>query len=194
MTRKTPRKERKLPDEVVFTYLDAKGKKTRRTVNVVQFAKNNNLEIWYMIAFCASANAVRTFRLDRIISDITRMETGEIVSVLDWFEDIANERPDFEEIAIKRAEEFEQKRRIAFSTRTFEKGILFTGFKAKRRAELETLAAEKGIAVKKSITPNIKYLVTGYNAGPKKIAVAIECGAQIMDEEEFLESFQELSI
>lgn len=189
MSRKTPPKERKFPDEVVFTYRDAKGKETRRMVNVVQFARDKTHGLWYFIAFCSLAKAMRTFRLDRVHSDITRLETGEIVPVLDWFEDIANERPDEEEIALKRAEDFtrQQNQHHSAVPRNYEKGVLFTGFKAARRAELEAIATEKGIPVKKSITTNIKYLVTGYNAGPKKIAVAIECGAQILDEDEFLE-------
>ena len=189
MSRKTPHKERKLPDEVVFMYRDAKGKETRRMVNVVQFARDETRGIWYFIAFCTLAKAMRTFRLDRVHSDITRVETGEIVPVLDWFEDIANERPDEEEITRNRTEDIrrQQNQNHLAIPRNYEKGILFTGFKAARRAELEAMAAAKGIPVKKSITRNIKYLVTGYNAGPKKIALAIECGIQILDEDEFLE-------
>lgn len=64
--------------------------------------------------------------------------------------------------------------------------ILFTGFPAAKRAELEALAAGAGMRVVKSVTMDLMYLCTGPNAGPSKIDKANEVGAALIDEAQFL--------
>lgn len=64
--------------------------------------------------------------------------------------------------------------------------IAFTGFSASKRAELESLATESGMMVRKNVTKNLGYLCIGPNAGPLKIQKASDAGVVIMDEDEFI--------
>lgn len=59
--------------------------------------------------------------------------------------------------------------------------ICFTGFKAKERDELETLAESLGLLIKNNITKNLHILCVGDNAGPSKIAKAKDVGGVILD-------------
>ncbi len=60
--------------------------------------------------------------------------------------------------------------------------ILFTGFDAKTRTELECLANQAGMKVVKTPTKNLSYLCGGPNAGPSKVEKARQAGAWILDE------------
>lgn len=62
--------------------------------------------------------------------------------------------------------------------------ILFTGFKAADRARLETMAAENGFRVMKTVSKTMAVLCIGYNAGPTKVEDAREKGAFIVDQEQ----------
>lgn len=64
--------------------------------------------------------------------------------------------------------------------------ILFTGFKAAHRKELEAMASTKKLEVCKSICHGVILLVTGANAGPAKIKDAQERGISIINEPQFL--------
>lgn len=68
----------------------------------------------------------------------------------------------------------------------FPPTILFTGFKAADRARLEKLAADHKLAMRKSVSHFLTYLVAGNNAGPAKIADAKKEGATILSEAQFL--------
>lgn len=63
--------------------------------------------------------------------------------------------------------------------------ILFTGFAAAHRAELEQQAKDAGLAVKTKVTLECRYLVVGSNAGPTKLEAAHERGACILTEDQF---------
>ncbi|MDE1716267.1 hypothetical protein PWG14_27760 [Chromobacterium amazonense] len=60
--------------------------------------------------------------------------------------------------------------------------ILFTGFSAVKRDELEALAATSGMKVVKTPTLKLSYLCCGPNAGPTKIEKARQAGAWLMDD------------
>jgi hypothetical protein len=68
--------------------------------------------------------------------------------------------------------------------------ILFTGFTADERAQLEALARAAGLRVRASPTVHLACLVVGGNAGPTKIAMAAEVGAVIIDREGFQDSIR----
>lgn len=48
--------------------------------------------------------------------------------------------------------------------------IAFTGFAKAKRAELEAMAFDNGMLVRKDVTQGLAFLCCGPNAGPKKIA------------------------
>lgn len=60
--------------------------------------------------------------------------------------------------------------------------ILFTGFKAAQRAELEHTAVKHGLRVMKTAGKALAFLCIGDNAGPAKVEKAREAGAFILDE------------
>lgn len=64
--------------------------------------------------------------------------------------------------------------------------ICFTGFQAADVERLSTAAGDR-FAIKDSVTKNLKILVTGAAAGPKKVEKAKSQGCQILTEKEFLD-------
>lgn len=64
--------------QVAFEYEDSAGNWTDRKVTV------HHVDPRCMKGECHAARAERTFRIDRIMSDITDLETGEILDVDDW--------------------------------------------------------------------------------------------------------------
>jgi NAD-dependent DNA ligase len=61
------------------------------------------------------------------------------------------------------------------------KEICFTGFKEDARKVLEQEAKEAHLEVVTSVTKTLRYLVTGSNAGPAKLAKAREQEVVILD-------------
>lgn len=65
--------------------------------------------------------------------------------------------------------------------------ILFTGFAAARRKELENLTKQvDGLKLVKTPTEHLRFICCGYNAGPSKVRTAIERGAWVLTEDDFL--------
>ncbi len=64
--------------------------------------------------------------------------------------------------------------------------VLFTGFKSADRTRLEQVAKAHGIFIRKGVCHGLSFLVTGYNAGPAKVADAKREGATVLDEAQFL--------
>ena len=58
--------------------------------------------------------------------------------------------------------------------------ILFTGFKAAERAELEAFAEQSGFRVMKTAGKSLAFLCIGANAGPSKVEAARLAGAFIL--------------
>src|SRR5690606_29339924 len=63
---------------IAFEYDDAYGEWTERTVTVYSVTQD------HLKGECHLRHAERSFRLDRIMSDITDIDTGEILDVDDW--------------------------------------------------------------------------------------------------------------
>ncbi|TIH10814.1 hypothetical protein [Pseudomonas leptonychotis] len=64
--------------EVAFTYEDSAGDISHRTVTA------HSVTSVYIKGECHDRQAERTFRLDRIIGDLTDCETGEILNPKKW--------------------------------------------------------------------------------------------------------------
>ena len=64
--------------EVAFTYEDSTGEVSYRTVTA------HSVSATYLKGECHDRQAERTFRIDRIIGDLTDCETGEILSPKKW--------------------------------------------------------------------------------------------------------------
>ena len=169
----------KASNMIRFTYEDSEGDVSERIVKFRHIEHNEN-GYFYLTGFCHQAWQIRTFRIDRIIDTITDLETGEIVKAEEWFKRISDD-PALNTLIVKK--EKSQSPPIIQTG----KGVLFTGFKAAERAELEAMVPQVGWHVRKSVSPTVDIVVAGYNAGPKKVQAAIDLGIQVVSEKVFRE-------
>lgn len=63
--------------------------------------------------------------------------------------------------------------------------ILFTGYPAVQRANLEALAAEAGLKVVQTVTTHLTFLCCGPNAGPAKVEKARAKNVYVFQEPDF---------
>ncbi|CDH32367.1 hypothetical protein [Xenorhabdus bovienii] len=110
--------------------------------------------------------------------DEGRLKTFRKDRVIEYFEDL-NEAMQFTNDIIEVGEFAVNKPR----PETFD--IHFTGFKKDVKSELETLANNARMEVKKSVTKNLKLLCYGYNASQLKMDKARSMGVIILNEEKF---------
>ncbi|MCE8023657.1 BRCT domain-containing protein [Billgrantia aerodenitrificans] len=114
----------------------------------------------YIKGFCVDRGELRTFRRDRIACFLEGEHLLNSPSVATATPRRAKSRP---------------------------LEILFTGFDAEAREELEGEAESEGMKVRKSVTQNLDFLCAGPNAGPSKLAEAKAKGVVVMSETEFLD-------
>ncbi len=167
-----------LPRMFSFSYRDQEGGYLVRTVNIRRISSSGMHT--YLEGFCQDRLDSRTFRTDRVRGDLTDMETGELVPVKHLLAAVRE----------RGAMTFSPSRlgpsdRGGASTSP-QTAVLFTGFSAMRRAELEEIAAAAGWDVRTRVGSTLDYLVAGSKAGPAKIAAAEEFGISVIDEELFL--------
>lgn len=146
-----------------FMYTDAAGESTLRAVS------NWTEEGHYIVGNCAAAGgAPRTFRKDRIFRYLDGCEAALATP-------FAGPPPKLS-------------RTLPQDSRPH---ILFTGFPAALRSELERQCSAAGLKVVKTVTQQLAFLCAGPNAGPSKVAKARTQGTFIVfeaDLPELLES------
>lgn len=165
--------------EAVIVYESSNGDVTSRPIRV--HACNQE----YFEAMCFLRGGSRTFRFDRVHS-VALAETGEVVPVDSWVDALrALDLP--KQIATN--PEQVTTRRVTHLAPMISPGarVVFTGFAAARRAELESLAADAGWSPGTKVTAKTAVLVTGPTAGPAKKTRAKEIGAHVVTESEFVE-------
>lgn len=141
-----------------FTYCDAEGKESTR--EITNFKLNNGR----VRGFCLDSQAIRTFRLDRVVSFIE----GE--AALYATEARPTQRPEAPD-----------------AVRSGDPEITFSGFDAKTRSELEKTAQAHGFMVRKSVTKNLDYFVAGPRRSSSKLMEAEDKpGCSVVDKEGFL--------
>lgn len=165
-----------LPCTFRFTYADSTGATEQRTVDVARISSNGSLT--YLEGHCHARNAERTFRTDRIRGSLTDMDSGEVVPVKRLLAEVRGRssmayRP---EAAAKP---------VSTHTKEWQTAVLFTGFTAAKRDELEELAYAAGWDVRSTVGSTLDYLVTGPRAGSSKVAQAEELGVSVIDEDLF---------
>jgi NAD-dependent DNA ligase len=166
-----------LPHVFTFSYEDHHGVPTRRTVRIMSVGTNGFQR--YLEGYCLSRQAVRTFRTDRITSDLTDQETGELIPVSRLLSDVRTR------MTVNFTPASTGLKRSTKPSRVWQKSVLFTGFSTKRREKLEAMAEKIGWDVRSTVGPTLDCLVTGPNAGPTKVAKANELGIEVIDEFEF---------
>jgi hypothetical protein len=155
------------PRTVSFLYENAQGEISSRTIDVDQVGTS------HFAGFCHMEGDNRTFRFDRILGMATLDDSGKMVL------------PENLRDLLRGYDEQELRRRKRAAAKTCSE-ILFTGFKKDRRAELEDIAQAAGMVVRKNVTANLDFLCAGSNAGPTKIAEALDRGVMVLDEQQLL--------
>jgi hypothetical protein len=69
-------------DDIQFSYIDSNGDFTARRVRVHRIAGD------YFYGFCFLRMEQRTFRFDNVSGSIVRTDTGEMLSVDEWLDEI----------------------------------------------------------------------------------------------------------
>lgn len=163
---------------IEFDYEDARGRRSHRTVSV------SAVDGEYFEGFCHTALETRTFVIGRVRGKVTVTDTGEVLTAREW---AADARRDPRNGCVTMdgppqiAEEADDEVG-AIETDGIE--ILFTGFGKDQRAQMEELAEDFGMTVRKSVTQGLDYVCAGPNAGPAKLAQALEAGVAVIDSDE----------
>lgn len=148
------------PDVLLFAYEDTQGNISSRAIT------NWKTSETYVRGFCLEKQATRTFKIDRIIDVYD--DTG-------LFDEAYQPTPP---------------PTVDTATPSKKKGapeILFTGFDAKSRRTLEATAKAAGFTVRKTVTKNLDFLVTGPRPSQTKLgAASAKSGCSVLDKEGFL--------
>lgn len=138
---------------IKFSYRDADGRESVRTLT--HWSENTR----YLQGRGEGDTLPRTFRKDRVV---------EYLEGADQL--LFDKAPPAPEPAPKAAPDLRAQ-------------ILFTGFKAAERAELEAFAEKSGFRVMKTAGKSLALLCIGSNAGPTKVEAARAAGAFILTDE-----------
>ena len=176
--RKTQAVKGHLPHCYRFSYRDSGGAYTQRTVNVLHVSQQGHRT--YLEGYCELRKATRTFGTDGIRGKLTDMETGEVIT-LKCLLSLVPQRSQMRESPIAPAKPLTSNADGGWQT-----AVLFTGFSASRRDELEQMAEAAGWQVRTAVSSTLDYLVTGPSAGPSKIAQAQGHGIAALQEADFL--------
>ena len=142
-----------------FLYTNSGGETKRRTLD------NWVEEGHYIVGNDTSAKgALRTFRKDRVSEYLNGAESLLATP-------FAGPPPKIEPAAPEES----------------KPEILFTGFGAKVRTELEASSATAGLKVMKTVTQKLAFLCAGPNAGPSKVTKARVLGTFIVTEQQLPE-------
>ena len=138
--------------------------------NAAEVTKRRVLENWveegyYLVGNDTYANgALRTFRKDRVTEYLNGCDALLVTP-------FAGPPPKIESAAPEHS----------------RPDILFTGFAAKTRSELEAASAAAGLKVVKTVTQQLSFLCAGPNAGPSKVSKARVAGSYIVTEQQLPE-------
>ena len=159
---------------IKFRYCDSKGVVTER--ELLQWSENSS----YIQGRSSGDEFPKTFRKDRIVDFLL----GEDLLLKDAAPPAPKPTPS--DLAATAA----MSNKAPIKASNGPNVILFTGFSASYRSELELLADGFGMKVVKTPSKSLTFLCYGDNAGPSKVAKAQEAGAFIISAGDFLNLLQ----
>lgn len=165
-----------LPAWYEFDYANEDGELSSRRVWLQAATSSGDRQ--YLEGVCSTRSAVRTFRVDRVIGSMTRVDDGQPIRASELFARIENQRV----VTAPSAPAFVPLSRGSSGRYT---AVFFAGFGSAKRSELEELAEAAGWQVRTSITKTVDYVVTGSMVGSGQLAKAGELGIAVLDEEGF---------
>ncbi len=158
-----------------FIYQDARGNVTESKVENTSEAGD------YLQGLCLKANALRTFRLDRILEFVSSSNIDERLAF------------HVEHCPPPRPKGTSTRPKGTSNRKNNTKGqpeICFTGFKSADKEALIASAEQSGMFIRSSVTANLDFLCCGYNAGPKKIEKARHQGVVALSKNQFKEMLE----
>ncbi|HWV06543.1 BRCT domain-containing protein [Ralstonia sp.] len=161
-----------LPDTISFRYRKADGTEKRRTVTAFQIVDMKGRP--YMDAHDHDRKATRSFLVSRIVGEVTRSETGEVMSAASWLSAVSMSQD-----STRRKERTRRKAEAG----DWQTAVVFAGLHPARRDALEGRALEAGWDVRERITRTVAYVVAGPLVGHKQLARAEEFGIPVVDED-----------
>ncbi len=164
-----------LPALYEFDYAKEDGEISSRRVFVQSTSVSGDRR--YLEGICKTRNAKRTFRVDRVIGPMIRVDDGDVIRAPELF-DMSFPR-DMSAAPVPSSSRASQRKR------EWETAVFFAGFGSVKRAELEALAEAAGWQVRSTITKTVDYVVTGSMAGSAQLAKAGEMGITVLDEAGF---------
>ena len=143
---------------VGFEYCNSQGE--IKDVHLIGWRESGR----YLLGRCLEDGKFKTYRIDRIRK---------------YFENVS----DF----LKNPVQFPPPKLKKTSASSEPQGlqVCFTGYKSDDKKLLERKAQESGLSVVQSVTKNLKFLVCGANAGPKKIEDARDRAVYILSTAQF---------
>lgn len=164
-------------DEVQFVYRDQLGKQSQRRVSVAAIDEQ------YFEGHCHTRHATRTFITRRIVGDITRLTTGEIVRSKTWARQLRRHPHNcairFDSFSKPLAGRSDRR------GRAWETAVYFVGFHGERRSQLEALAEDAGWQVRGGFSKSLDIMVAGTLAGSAQLAQAELGNIEVITEQEF---------
>ena len=148
-----------------YVYQSASGRISIFSIEDPQIFHKKGFD--YLQFFDSTTNTYKTPRLDRVLFSSENLETAQAV-----FDSVYKDPPPRPPRAPSRPK-----------VDAYE--ICFTGFAKADKERLMALAEEKNMLIRKSVTKELDLLVTGYNAGPKKLESAHKQGVSITYEAGF---------
>ncbi|HGS5146184.1 TPA: hypothetical protein ACMDT9_002014 [Vibrio parahaemolyticus] len=158
--------------EVICTYLCQRQRLSIQRLFNSKLIVNKHDEPTHIQGWCAVNSSPRTLRVDRILEMHESMEEAK--------EYYAKVKPELQTSGI----EFKVPQPTRLSNPD-TMDVCFTGFAKGDKSELVTMAKEKEMLVRQSVTKHLDILCYGYNAGPKKLEKALEQGVMILNRHQF---------
>lgn len=162
-----------LPELFEFEYSDGDGVITQRRVRVHGVAHAGGRQ--YFEGLCMKRQAIRTFRVDRILGPLKRTSDGQYVTAGALLQ--IRGAPKATGIGA-----FIQ---LPKRSSPWQTAVFFAGVGSSKRIELEDLAESAGWQVRMTITKTVDYVVEGTMAGSSQLAKAAELGIRVIDEDDF---------
>ncbi len=166
-----------LPALYEFDYAKEDGEISSRRVFVQSTSVSGGRQ--YLEGICKTRNAKRTFRVDRVIGPMIRVEDGYVIRAPELF-DMSFPKP-FSDFSTSTPLSTPKPRTV----RERKIAVVFAGFGSAKRSELEELAEAAGWQIRSSITKTVTYVVQGSMAGNVQLSKANELEIPVLDEDMF---------
>lgn len=170
-----------------FTYASDGGQRVREV-------DARGVDGTYLKGFCHLRRMIRTFRFDRIVGDITCLDTGEMMSPGAW-------RRYARQLAATREGEAVPARSRRNKTNNLVPyipqdeqiprggngyvAVYFAGFHTDHRQRLERMADAAGYKVRDSLDAAVDLMVTGSMTGDRQLSLARTFDIRLLDEDAF---------